>query len=158
MSLLHQDVDFKLLLMRASIWKQGRAASIMATGQLCCGTPSKLVQEHPRATVGWLWVKIVVAALAFFPLPQLSVCPLSCGGTLRHVVFEAGLVVFHGTFSPTLPCTHIYSAEGMLRANQDNENWPRDPMDECSLPQHRNHSGWHMQISESLFFHSRILR
>lgn len=68
MSLLHQDVDFKLLLMRASIWKQGRAASIVATGQLCCSTPSKLVQEHAWATVGWLWDKIVVAALAFSPL------------------------------------------------------------------------------------------
>lgn len=111
MSLLHQDVDFKLLLMRASIWKQGRAASIVATGQLCCSTPSKLVQEHPRATVGWLWDKIVVAALAFFPLPQSSVCPLSCGGTLRHVVFEAGLVGFHGTFSPTLSLAHTSTVQ-----------------------------------------------
>lgn len=108
-----------------------------------------------------VWDKIVVAALAFSPLPQLSVCPLSCGGTLVHVVFEAGLIGFHAAFTSItcgVPCTYIYSAEGMLSANQDNENWPRDPMDECSLPQHRNHSGWHMQISESLFFHSRILR
>lgn len=109
MSLLHQDVDFKLILMRASIWKQGRAASIVATGQLCCSTPNKLVEEHPRATVGWLWDTIVVAALAFSP--QLSVCPLPCGGTLGHVVFEAGLVGFHAAFSSTLSLAHTSTAQ-----------------------------------------------
>lgn len=106
MSLLHQDVDFKLLLMRASIWKQGRAASIVATGQLCCSTPSKLGQEHPWATVGWLWDKMVVAALASSPLPQSCVCPLSHGGTLGHVVFWSWTGGFHATFSPTLSLAH----------------------------------------------------
>lgn len=75
---------------------------------------------------------------------------------LGDTISEAGLVDSH----VLQPWICILSAEGLCRlsVNQDNEYWPIDPVDECSLPQHRNHSGWYMQISESLFFHSRILR
>lgn len=90
--------------MRASIWKQGRAASTVATGQLCCRHPQ---QARTRAVHGLLLAdgfgtKLELLPLPFSQLPQSSVCSLSCGGTLRHVIFEAGLVHFHAAFSPTL--------------------------------------------------------
>lgn len=115
-SLLRYDVDWRLLLTRASIWKRGGAASSVAASQLCCRHPQQTPSwRSPRATAaGWLWDNVVAAALAPFPDEQLSVCSLSGDGTLGCVASEAGPVNFHAAPEPTVSPGYASSAGSAL--------------------------------------------
>lgn len=156
-SLLRYDVDWRLLLTRASIWKRGGAASSVAASQLCCRHPQQTPSRRsPRATAaGWLWDNVVAAALAPFLMNNRLFVHYLATGHSGALLRRLDWSIFMLLPSPRCPLD-THRVQDRLCAGQEKENWPGDPGDERRLPRHTQRSGWHTQLSESLFFRSRI--